>query len=73
MEQGGKAETVVKMHKASRSHHEAEIAELAANRELAAEYLRRPCNRWTIPKIARRACWRCAGWPKPMAARRGRG
>jgi probable addiction module antidote protein len=30
----------MKTHKASRSHHEAEIAELAADRELAAEYLK---------------------------------
>lgn len=30
----------MKRFKASRSHHEAEIAELAANRDLAAEYLK---------------------------------
>ena len=36
--------------KASRSHHEAEIAELAANRELAAEYLRTALQSLDDPK-----------------------
>jgi DNA-binding phage protein len=34
------AEAAMKRLKASSSHHQAEIAELAANRELAVEYLK---------------------------------
>jgi probable addiction module antidote protein len=37
---GLEAEAAMKRLKASSSHHQAEIAELAANRELAVEYLK---------------------------------
>jgi len=49
------------------SHHEREVAELCADRELAIQYLKARWKRSTIPTIGRAACWRCAPLRKPMA------
>ena len=41
------------------SHHDREVAELRADRELAVEYLKAAMESLDDPDIVPRACWRC--------------
>jgi hypothetical protein len=50
------------------SHHEAEVVELRADRELAVEYLKTVIESLDDLEAHAQACWRCASWPRPAVA-----
>ena len=50
------------------SHHEVEVAELRADRELAVEYLKAAMESLDDPNDRAAGLLACAPWPKLMAA-----